>query len=387
MGNKRSNNWRVGRLQEIAYVVMGQSPPGSSYNTEGKGVGLINGPTEFTKKHPVVKQWTVEPKKYCENRDVLLCVRGSSTGRINISDSKYCIGRGVAAISARENMGVTDYIYYLIDHKVNNLLNCTTGSTFPNLSSAEIKGFEIKIPSLPEQQKIASILSTWDKAIQLKEKLIQQKKEQKKGLMQKLLTGEKRLPGFEGEWEEVKLGEVIKESKDKTLKHNQYPVLTSSRKGIYLQDKYFSKQVASRNNTGYKIIKEGEFTYRTMSDDGKFVFNRLADVPVGIVSPAYVVFRAVEMEPVFLEEFLNSHQFNRYIRANVQGGTRLSYKYKSLSETIVKIPSKDEQKAIADIILQSNKEIKLLQQELEQLKQQKKGLMQLLLTGKVRVKV
>lgn len=80
----------------------------------------------------------------------------------------------------------------------------------PSLSASTIQSIKIEIPTYLEQKKIASILSTWDKAIELKEKLIEQKKKQKKGLMQKLLTGEVRLPGFDGEWEQVRLGELAK---------------------------------------------------------------------------------------------------------------------------------------------------------------------------------
>jgi type I restriction enzyme S subunit len=93
--------WEVKRLGDSAEVVMGQSPAGTSYNRSGFGSPLINGPTEFTDKHPIKIQWTSQPTKFCKKGDLLLCVRGSSTGRINISDDEYCIGRGVAAIRAK----------------------------------------------------------------------------------------------------------------------------------------------------------------------------------------------------------------------------------------------------------------------------------------------
>jgi len=206
-------------------------------------------------------------------------------------------------------------------------------------------------------------------------------------LMQRLLTGEVRLPGFDGEWEQVRLGTVIEECTEKTTVNNQYPVLTSSRKGIFLQEEYFSKQVASENNIGYKVVRKGDFTYRTMSDDGNFVFNQLEEYEVGIVSPAYAVFKATNINPLFLKSILNSYDFKKNILRNVQGGTRLSYKYSDLKNTVVKVPPKEEQSAIAEVIFNIENNLNLLEQELEALKQQKKGLMQLLLTGKVRVQV
>ncbi|MCB7071422.1 restriction endonuclease subunit S [Caldibacillus sp. 210928-DFI.2.22] len=186
--------------------------------------------------------------------------------------------------------------YFLSDWNIRKqIMILATGISVLGISKENIKDVEVVLPPLKEQNKIATILSVWDKAIELKEKLIEQKKQQKKGLMQKLLTGEVRLPGFEGEWTKIKLGNVIEESKERTTVNNQYPVLTSSRQGIFLQDEYFSKQVASLDNTGYKIVRKGEFTYRSMSDDGYFVFNRLDNYEVGIVSPAYVVFRTKEI--------------------------------------------------------------------------------------------
>ncbi|HHU74194.1 MAG TPA: hypothetical protein GXZ28_06145 [Clostridiales bacterium] len=245
--------------------------------------------------------------------------------------------------------------------------------------------YSFSFPPIFEQNRIIEILSTWDKAIELKEKLIDEKKKQKTGLMQKLLTGKVRLPGFIGEWKEVKLGKVIREINDKTTENNQYQVLTSSRQGIFLQEEYFNKSVASSNNIGYKIIKKGQFTYRTMSDDGSFKFNRLMEYENGIVSPAYVVFEAIKINPVFLMNLMNDYSFNKHIQKETQGGTRLSLKYNSLKEFVIKIPSIEEQDAIANVLNTVDKVIELNQKELEEIKLQKKGLMQLLLTGIVRV--
>ena len=96
-------DWKNVRLGDVAEVIMGQSPAGNTYNKNGLGTPLINGPTEFTDKYPIKIQWTTQPTKLCKPEDLLLCVRGSSTGRINIADDEYCLGRGVAAIRGRDN--------------------------------------------------------------------------------------------------------------------------------------------------------------------------------------------------------------------------------------------------------------------------------------------
>ncbi len=290
-------------------------------------------------------------------------------------------------IKGKTNLVCNEFLFYLIQtEKFNFVANISTGTKMPRADWDYIKSTIFKIPPLPEQRKITEILSTWDKAIELKEQLIEEKKEQKKGLMQKLLRGEIRLPGFNDEWEKVRLGEVIKEINERTTKNNEYPVLTSSRKGIFLQEDYFSKQVASTNNIGYKIVRRGQFTYRTMSDDGKFTFNQLQDFDIGIVSPAYVVFEAAKINPVFLNDLINSYDFNQKLLRVIQGGTRLSLRYNQLKNIKGSIPKKNEQDLIAHILSTADKEIELLEEELEQLKLQKKGLMQLLLTGIIRVK-
>lgn len=125
--------WHTTTLENVAHIEMGQSPPGSSYNKIGDGYPLINGPTEFTERLPVPKQWTTKPTKLCKPGDVLLCVRGSSTGRMNIANDVYCIGRGVAAIRALDEKASTDFLEYLLHDITHRILSRTAGSTFPNI--------------------------------------------------------------------------------------------------------------------------------------------------------------------------------------------------------------------------------------------------------------
>ena len=107
-GKKRlkgfDGEWKEILFGDFAEIIMGQSPEGGTYNNTGNGVALLNGPTEFTEKYPLKVQWTTSPTKICKEGDILLCVRGSSTGRLNIANEKYCIGRGIAAIRAKEKI-------------------------------------------------------------------------------------------------------------------------------------------------------------------------------------------------------------------------------------------------------------------------------------------
>lgn len=136
--------WRVGKLEEIATIVMGLSPSGDSYNLNGEGIPLINGPVEFGDYFPVKTKWTTEPTRMAESGDLIFCVRGSTTGRRVIADDSYCIGRGVCAIRAKNNARV--FLYQTINSGIEDLLTKTTGSVFPSLSAPDIKNFSIVVP-------------------------------------------------------------------------------------------------------------------------------------------------------------------------------------------------------------------------------------------------
>lgn len=153
-----------------------------------------------------------------------------------------------------------------------------------------------------------------------------------------------------GEWKKVKLGDCLKEVVEKTTENNQYEVLTSSKDGIFSQEEYFDKQVASKNNVGYKIIKKGQFTYRSMSDSGRFTINRLDNRDIGIVSPAYPVFEAKEINSDYLKYFWDSEMFRKAIHNLSQGSTRTALKYKDLIEIEMFIPSIEEQEKIVEIL-------------------------------------
>jgi type I restriction enzyme S subunit len=382
------NEWDNYTIGDIVKFEGGAQPPRSefiSYPKEGY-IRLIQirdyKTNEYLTFIPLKKA-----RKFCTEDDVMIGRYGPPIFQI-LRGIKGAYNVALMKAIPAEDKLHKDYLYYYLQNEtlfilIDKLSRRSSGQTGIDIEA--LNQFPFPLPPKNEQERIINIIKTWDKAIELKEKLIEEKKKQKKGLMQKLLTGKVRLPEFDGEWKEVKLGNVIREISDKTTENNQYQVLTSSRQGIFLQEEYFKKSVASSNNIGYKIIKKGQFTYRTMSDDGSFKFNRLTEYEDGIVSPAYVVFEAIKINPVFLINLMDDYSFNQHIQKETQGGTRLSLKYNALKEFVIRIPSVDEQDSIANVLNTADKAIQLYQKELEALRLQKKGLMQLLLTGIVRV--
>ncbi len=154
-------------LHDNADIVMGQSPPGTSCNTMGVGLPLLNGPTEFGTHHPIPVQFTTDARKKADIGDILFCVRGSTTGRMNWADQKYAIGRGIAAIRHKSNPELQPFVRAVIEYNLPKLLAQATGSTFPNVSAAQLAGLWWPPLEFHEQRAIAHILGSLDDKIEL----------------------------------------------------------------------------------------------------------------------------------------------------------------------------------------------------------------------------
>ena len=191
---QRGPGWVEKRLDEACVIIMGQSPDGETYNTVGEGMPLINGPVEFSPDSfgkTVRSKFTTKPTKLCKKNDLILCVRGSTTGRMNISGFDACIGRGVAAIRAREYQ---PWINHFINAKREEIYRLGTGATFPNISGAILGGLKLSVPALSAQKEIVSKLDALAAETQRLARLYEQKLaalgELKKSLLHQAFTGE-----------------------------------------------------------------------------------------------------------------------------------------------------------------------------------------------------
>ncbi|MCL5882976.1 MAG: restriction endonuclease subunit S [Actinobacteria bacterium] len=150
-------------LGEVAEIVMGTSPKGKSYNKDGTGKPLLNGPTEFGSNYPSCSLFTTDSKRECQKGDLIFCVRGSTTGRMNWADRRYSLGRGVCSIR-----GVTEadtkFLRYCIEARLEALLKLSGGATFPNLTRNDLNSFTIPYPS--NRREIAAIISAYDDLIE-----------------------------------------------------------------------------------------------------------------------------------------------------------------------------------------------------------------------------
>lgn len=254
------------------------------------------------------------------------------------------------------------------------------------VQTASLANYSIAVPPATEQQKIAAILTTQDKVIELKEKRLAEKQRQKKYLMQQLLTGKKRLPGFGGEWREEHLGKLFSERKETNCEGLEMLAITGTQ-GIIPRKELDLKDNSSEDKSKYLRVCIGDIGYNTMRMwQGVSAYSDYE----GIVSPAYTIlkpnllvdakyFAYLFKMPVMI--FL----FYRFSQGLVDDTRNL--KYENFKKIKVVYPvDKSEQTAIAQVLSTADREISLLRQDIEQEKQKKKALMQLLLTGIVRVK-
>lgn len=270
-----------------------------------------------------------------------------------------------------------------------------TSGSMKNISQSAFLGIRIPFPPLPEQRRIAEILSTWDRAIEQTEKLIEAKERLKKGLMQRLLTGELRFPEFgEAPWETHRLGKLFKRVTRKNDAGVEHVLTASGEHGLVDQREYFNRSVAGKSLAGYYHLKRGEFAYNRSSMQGYpyGAIKRLDDYPEGVLSTLYTCFGLnsdLHCSDFFMHYF-EAGVLNRQLRGVVQVGARahglLNVAIGDFFGLKVKVPSLQEQEWIASVLNACDSEISLLRRKLEAIQQQKKGLMQKLLTGKVRVK-
>ncbi|MGC9530934.1 restriction endonuclease subunit S [Vibrio atlanticus] len=283
------------------------------------------------------------------------------------------------------------FFNYFKHRDITNFLSRQGAGRF-KLNKATLEKLPMLVPPLPEQRKIAETLSTWDKAITTTEKLIEASKQQKKALMQQLLTGKKRLmnpetgKAFDDEWEYVRAGNVFLTRSNK--KHNSdLPILaiTQDQGAVPRELIDYKVSVTDDSISGYKVVEQGDFIISLRSFQGGIEYSRYK----GICSPAYVIlYPKLELVDGFYKYHLKSHPFIQAMKSRLEGirdGKIISYKY--FSEIKLPRPSLEEQQKIASVLTTADKEIEVLETKLAHLKQEKKALMQQLLTGKRRVKV
>ena len=321
--------------------------------------------------------------------DILLTKDGASTGACcqNTLKEEFSLLSSVALLRSDTSKMINEYLLHFIKSPIGqkNIQDEVSGQAITRITLVKIKSFKIPLPPLPEQRSIAHVLSLMDTAINKNMQLIAQKELRKKWLMQNLLTGKKRLKGFNAEWKKLGAGEVFKSVSIKGFENEELLSATQDR-GIIPRTQLDGRVTMPEGTTsGYKLVEPGDFVISLRSFQGGLEYSYFR----GIVSPAYIVLKPKKkIDEEFYKQYYKSYEFIGRLATAVIGirdGKQISYD----DFCIVKIPypSIEEQTAIAAVLQAADKEIQLLKTKTEKLREQKKGMMQVLLTGKKRLKI
>jgi len=321
----------------------------------------------------------------------------SFQGGLAYSDVEGIISPAYTILKAK--FEICDYYYKCLFQSVDYIKRLNTAiygiRDGKQISYDTFGMIEIPLPPLPEQHVIAKILTTADRLIAVKECLITAKQKQKQWLMQNLLTGKKRLPGFSGEWEKTRLGEIADKCTAKNRDFKYSLVLTNSaQSGIIPQTEHFDKNIAiDENIDSYFIVNNGDFVYNprisVTAPCGPIRKNHLNET--GVMSPLYTVFKLKNdmINDSYIEYYFLSSAWYHYMESIANYGARhdrMSITDDNFFAMPIPLPPLPEQQAIASVLSTADNEIELLKKDLERHKLVKKYLMQQLLTGKIRVK-
>ncbi|WP_347505505.1 restriction endonuclease subunit S [Pseudomonas anguilliseptica] len=278
------------------------------------------------------------------------------------------------------------------------------GTKQANLSAKQILNLPALIPPIAEQTKIAQVLSSWDKAIAITERLLANSQQQKDMLTNQLLTGQQRFSEFvtskdyqhtfhgpiPSDWSYVPIADIANQQSKANSTQADLPVLSCSKyDGLVDSLKYFKKKVYSDDTSKYRVVEFGDFAYPSNHiEEGSIGYQDV--YPAGIVSPIYTVFRTTDaVDDYFLYRTLKTDKYRQIFSAATSASVdrRGSLRWKEFSKIQVPLPPLAEQQKIAQVLSTADAEIANLQAQLAKLKLEKKALMQQLLTGQRRVKL
>lgn len=329
--------------------------------------------------------------RLCEPDTILVLVRGMTLMKevpIGILRCRAAFNQDVKALVPKDRaIDIRFLAFYLLTEnaRIRNLVT-TAGHGTGRLALEALEEYPVSTPPLPEQRKIADILTTWDEALTQLDALIDAQEHRKKALMQQLLTGKKRLPGFKGKWKKVALGEVAENVADA----NKGRMGTASLYGVSKAEGVVPMRdhVKGESFDRCKRVETNWFAYNPMRINIGSIA-RWQGAETVMVSGDYVVFRCHpdKLLPAYLDHLRQSWMWQSFVTRGGNGSVRIRIYFSDLAEFTFPCPPLEEQRQIAALLDAADQQLTLLRTQRTALDQQKRGLMQRLLTGKLRVKV
>jgi type I restriction enzyme S subunit len=394
------DDWDVKKLSEASDIIMGQSPPSSTYNSNSNGLPFYQGKTDFGNIYPTPRIWCISPSKIAEKNDILISVR-APVGPTNLSFEKSGVGRGLSAIRARENHYL--YIYYYLKKIEKEIEKLGTGSTFKAINKSQLYNIKIPLPPLPEQKKIAYVLSKIQQAIEIQEKIIKTTQELKKALMQKLFT-----EGLNGEpqkqteiglipesWEVVELGNIV----TKPIKDGVHQTPTYVQSGIpFITAKDIINDEISFNNCKFISFEEHDRLYQKVNPEKNDILltkvGTIGNVAIVRDDRPFSIFVQVALikpnhsviNPLYLKYCLLSDKIQSEILRTSGRSTMKFIGVQKIAKLLIPLPSLSEQKKISTYLELFSDLINNKLKFVESLKQLFNSMLNNLMTGQIRVK-
>mgnify|MGYP003692724235 CR=1 FL=1 len=393
-------DWEVKKLGELGFFFKGKGVPKTSIVTEGKYKCLTYGDL-YTKYDYVIKNVKSFINDASDSQEINfgdICIAGSGEtiediGKcaVFIDDKTGYAGGDIIIFRSDENPLTLSYILNS-DLCKRQKYRLGQGHSVVHIYSSQLQNLKIPLPPLPEQKKIADCLSTWDSAIEKQSALINALTDRKKALMQQLLTGKKRLPGFEGEWKEVSLIELADFRRGSFPQPYGLPEWYDNENGepfiqVYDVGDNFNLKPTTKSKISELaqvqsvFIKKGTLIVTLQGSIGKVAITNYD----AYIDRTLLLFSSFKMKVDIYFIMYQIHNLFNIEKEKAPGGIIKTITKEVLSNFKIKLPSFEEQTAIAEILATADRELQLQKEKLAQLQTQKKGLMQVLLTGKKRL--
>lgn len=328
--------------------------------------------------------------------DVIIALRGV-IGRAALVPRSLVganLTRGVALLACANKKMDSRFMFQSLgcQHVRREIMHGVNGTGLQEIPITNLRQVRLPVPPLTEQRKIADILSTWDEALEKIDALIEAKERRKKALTQQLLTGKRRLKGFSNTWKQKRLDAVFERLERKADSGTAHVLSITAGAGFVDQREKFSRVIAGRNIENYVLLKKGEFAYNKGNSDRypQGCVYRLEEFDEGAVPNVWISFklRSECTSSLFYKHFFMcgglNHQLHRLINAGVRNDGLLNLTASNFFSVHVPVPEADEQAKLGDLFEGLYSEIKLLREQRAAVDQQKRGLMQRLLTGRIR---
>ncbi len=391
-------NWRLTSLGEIAKVTSGGTPSRKEPSYWSGDVPWIS--TSLIDFNVIASAEEYITADGVENSSAKVFPTGTLLMAMfgqGVTRGKVAV-LGIDAAFIQACVGITPskevdagYLYQFLAHNYEAIRQLSNSGSQENLNAGLIKGIQVPLPPLGEQKEIAAVVSTWDRSIGQLTELIAAKLRFKQGLVQQLVTGQRRFEGFRDEWRPVQLRDVTTESDERNrgqLGTDSVKAVTKAEGIVPMKERTIGADISR-----YLVVRKDWFAYNPMRLNIGSIARWRGDNDV-LVSPDYVVFRCNDgnggtagIDPDYLDHLRRSEIWEKFVTAAGNGSVRVRIYFSDLGHLKFKLPSSAEQRRIASVLNAADREIGLLRKQRDAFKQQKKGLMQKLLTGEIRVKV